>query len=97
MERWDSYYHQHYYDGYPGTYSGASHVRYPFQWGNETPSFTPFASRRYSDIFTSATECGAQSWASSIPERLGSESEVSQPDSPLSPQVCFELLNFDVH
>ena len=55
MERWYSYYHQNYYDGYPGTYSGASHVRYPFsvdQWENETPSL---ANRHYSRIFTSAT------------------------------------------
>ena len=83
MERWDSYYHQNYYDG---TYSGASHIRYPFsvdQWENETPSL---ANRHYNSIFTSATERGAQSWASFYPERLGSESEVSPPDSPLSPQ-----------
>ena len=87
MERWDSYYHQNYYDGYPGMYSGASHVRYPFSVDqcreNET---LRLANRHYNSIFTSATERGAQSWASFYPERLGSESEVSPPDSLLSPQ-----------
>ena len=87
MERWDSYY-QSGVDGYPGTYTGASHLRFPGQEDSGTSSTGSLG-----DVFTSATECGAQCWtsSSSFPTRLDSESELSPPDSPLASELQVKL------
>ena len=99
MERWDSCY---YYNGYPGTYAGASHVRYqdPMIQGVNLASAS--AGRGLGDTatqqsvtFTSATDCGAKCWSSSISSNIvdsqDSEAELSPPESPLSlkgQEVC---------
>lgn len=83
-ERWDSYYYSG--SGAPGIYSGASHVRYQQE-------VNQLVTTESDCTYTSATERGAQSWSSSTPKELDSETEMSPPYSPLSFADLSEQVN----
>ena len=77
MERWDSYYFNY---GYPrGTYTGASHVRYPRPDNHAGGSST-------------ATDNGATCWSATQTSAMDSGPDSSPPASPISPDSQVHIM-----